>query len=59
MEKYLDITKLRYSEKILPIPWLFDISRFHCTLNGNSIQETASLPRQVNKLQVGLGFVNN
>ena len=32
MEKNLDITKPRYSEQILPVPWQFVISRFHCTL---------------------------
>ncbi len=31
MEKNLDITKPRYSEHILPVPWPFVISRFHCT----------------------------
>ena len=30
MEKYLDITKARYSEHILPAAWHFVISRFHC-----------------------------
>ena len=29
MEKNLDITKPRYSEQILPVPWSFVISRFH------------------------------
>ena len=31
MEKYLDITKPRFSEHILPVPWHSVISRFHCT----------------------------
>ena len=30
MEKYFDITKPRNSEQILPVPWHFVISRFHC-----------------------------
>ena len=29
MEKNFDITKPRYSEQILPVPWPFVISRFH------------------------------
>ena len=50
MEKYLDITKPRFSERILPVPWPLVISRFYCTtmtlenikfnilkLGGNSI----------------------
>ena len=32
MKKNLDITKPPYSEQILPVPWAFVISRFHCTL---------------------------
>ena len=32
MKKNLDITKPLYSEQILPVPWAFVISRFHCTL---------------------------
>ena len=31
VKKYLDITKPRYSEHILPLHWPFVISRFHCT----------------------------
>ena len=31
MGKNLDITKPRYIEHILPVPWPFDISRLHCT----------------------------
>ena len=31
VKKYLDITKPRYSEHILPVHWPFVISRFHCT----------------------------
>ena len=30
MKKDLNITKPRYSEQILPVPWHFVISRFHC-----------------------------
>ena len=30
MEKYLDITKTRYSGQIWPVPWHFVISRLHC-----------------------------
>ena len=30
-EKDLDITKPRYSEHILPVPWSFVITRLHCT----------------------------
>ena len=32
MGKYLDITKPRYGERILPVPWPFVISRFDCNL---------------------------
>ncbi len=32
MRKYLDITKPHYSKQILPVPWSFVISRFHCIL---------------------------
>ena len=32
MKKNLDIKKLWYSEQILPVPWPFVISRFHCIL---------------------------
>ena len=31
MKKYLDITKPRYREQILPAPWHFVMSRFHFT----------------------------
>ena len=37
MEKYLDITKPRYSEQILPVPWQFVISRFHCMRTPRAI----------------------
>ena len=30
-KKNLEITKPRYSELILPVPWPFVTSRFHCT----------------------------
>ena len=33
MEKYLDITKPRYSDQILPVPWHFIISWFHSTIH--------------------------
>ena len=29
MKKNLDVTKPHYSEQILPVPWLFIMSRFH------------------------------
>ena len=41
MEKYLDITKPRYTEHILPVPWHFVISRFHCTNKNASDFNTA------------------
>ena len=31
MEENLDITKPRFSEPVLPVPWPFIISRFHST----------------------------
>ena len=34
MKKYLDLTKPRYSEQILPVPWHFVKSRFHGTLGS-------------------------
>ena len=30
IEKNLDITKAHYSQQILPVPWYFVISMFHC-----------------------------
>ena len=30
MEQNLDITKLRYGERILPVPWPPVMSRLHC-----------------------------
>lgn len=33
VEKNLDISRSRCSEQILPVPWIFVISRFHCNLN--------------------------
>ena len=30
MKNDLDITKPRYSEQILPVPWAFVVSRFRC-----------------------------
>ena len=35
MEKNLDVTKPRYSEHMLPVPWPFVISRFHCDLQSD------------------------
>ena len=32
MENNLDLTKPHYSEHILPVPLLFVMSRFHCTI---------------------------
>ena len=31
LEEYLDITKPRFSERILPVSWPLVISRFYCT----------------------------
>ena len=36
MKKNLDITKPRYSEHILPIPWPYVLSRFHIVINYSS-----------------------
>ena len=36
MKKNLDITKPRSSEQILAVPWLFVMSRAHCTNWGHS-----------------------
>ena len=38
MKKNLDITKPRYSQQILPVPWPFVISRFHCILLNHKRQ---------------------
>lgn len=46
MEKYLDITKTRYSGQIWPVPWHFVISRFHCSMSSGSLQELETV--QVN-----------
>ena len=35
MEKNLDVTKPRYSEHLLPVPWPFVISTFHCDLQSD------------------------
>ena len=34
MKKNLDITKPRYNEHILSVPWPFVKSRFHCILDA-------------------------
>ena len=39
MENNLDITKPRYSEQILPVPWHFFFSRFHCNKIYKKIKE--------------------
>ena len=44
MEKNLCITKPHYSEHILPVPWYFVISRFHCTLNSLFFMEALLVP---------------
>ena len=31
-----NITKPRYFEQILPVPWLLAMSRFHCKNNNNN-----------------------
>ena len=35
MEKYVDIMKPRYTKQILPVPWYFIVSRFHCKKKNN------------------------
>ena len=45
MEENLDITKPRFSEPVLPVPWPFIISRFHSTgfrilVSGNWISNS-------------------
>lgn len=43
IEKNLDTTRPCYSEQIVPIPWPFIKSRFHCTISkGVHIIETFS-----------------
>ena len=37
----LDITKLHYSEQILPVPWHFAILRFHSILNLKGLDSNA------------------
>ena len=37
MKKILDITKLSYNKLILPVSWLFGMSRFHRTCTGEHI----------------------
>ena len=39
MKKNLDITKPRYSEQILLIPWPFVISMFHCILQLQGVKK--------------------
>ena len=34
MKKNLDITKPRSSKRILPVPWPFVMSRFHCKIKS-------------------------
>ena len=42
MEKKLDITKPRYSEQILPVPWHFVISRLRSTVYRLVAQKKAT-----------------
>ena len=35
-KKNLNITKPRYFEQILPVPWLLAMSRFHCKNNNTN-----------------------
>ena len=37
VKKNLDITKPRYNEQILSVPWSFVKSRFHCTYHSKSV----------------------
>ena len=46
MEKYLDITKPRYSEKLLLVPCHFVIARFHCAVLAPFCMETVDIPYQ-------------
>ena len=39
MEKNLDVTKPCYSEQILPVPWHFFFSMFHCKKIYKKIKE--------------------
>ena len=43
MEKYLDLTKFRYSEKRLLVPCHFVISRFHCIILATFCMETVDV----------------
>ena len=43
MKKNLDMTKPSYSKHILTVPWLFLISRFHCTNTWTTSRETCFL----------------
>ena len=44
MEKNLDITKPPYREAILPVPYPFVISRYHCILNSLFFMEELLVP---------------
>ena len=44
MEKNLDITKPPYREDILPVPWPFVISSYHCTVNSLFFMEELLVP---------------
>ena len=41
MKMNLDVTKLHYSEQILPVPWHFVILRFHSILNLKGLDSNA------------------
>ena len=39
MKKNLDVTKPHYSKQILPVPWLFIMSRFHFIKNKKNVKK--------------------
>ena len=49
--KYLDITKPRFSERILPVPWPLVISRFYCTtITLENIKFMLHVPLHITKV---------
>ena len=47
--KNLDIMKPCYSEQILPVPWPFVISRFHCSSQIKSLDTSLCVSSADNK----------
>ena len=58
MEKNLDVTKPRYSEHLLPVPWPFLMSTFYCDLRSDGWPGVLPLGLADGICQVNLGLGN-